>query len=335
MRKRFYAIPILLLVLFTLMITAFIYYGFKNVLADTGQETGIIAPDNEPTYHFAMICQNTDDPFWLSIKKGVELASHEFNVAVEYNGPRSSNVDEELKYLQIAIASKVDGIACHVPDEDQTLGFINKAVGSGIPVVTVQTDAKDSLRVSFIGANMYDFGIRLGKMLESATDGVTNAVILMNGNQNGGSTIQNLIISGIKDAAKQYPKMKIQAVQLTDDEFLGAEDKVKSILEDQPEVDTVLCTSERDTIGIAQLLVDLNKVGYNVIGYGESATVLRYINNGVIYGTVTGNPEKIGYDAIKALVDVKRNGRTSAYYPVELQAITRGNVQEYITPDKK
>ncbi len=335
MGKKSHLVLIILLILFALMITALIYYGFKNVLADTGQDTGTIIPDKQPDYHFAVICQDVDDPFWLSIIKGAKQAAGEFNVAVEFNGPRSFNVEDELKYLNIAIASKVDGIASHVPDETQAGELINKAISRNIPVVTVQTDAKDSNRISFIGANMYDFGVQQGKMLVTATEGVSNSVVLVNSVQNGNTTMQNLMISGIKDAIKQYPRIKIQTVQTEDEEFLGVEDKVKDILENHPDVGTIICTTERDTISVAQLLVDLNKVGCNLIGYGESPAVLRYIVNGVIYGTVTGNPEKMGYDAIKALVDIKKNGRISAYFPVDLHIVTRENVANYMTPEQK
>jgi ribose transport system substrate-binding protein len=57
---------------------------------------------------------------------------------------------------------------------------------------------------------------------------------------------------------------------------------------------------------------------------------LRYIQKGIIWGTVTGNSEKMGNDAVKSLVDIKKNGRTSAYIPGDMQSVTKVNVYEYL-----
>ena len=55
---------------------------------------------------------------------------------------RFTNLDEQMMYLDIAIASKVDGIVTHVLDEEKFTPLINRAVDSGIPVITVEAEAK-------------------------------------------------------------------------------------------------------------------------------------------------------------------------------------------------
>ncbi len=57
---------------------------------------------------------------------------------------------------------------------------------------------------------------------------------------------------------------------------------------------------------------------------------MRYIDNGMIYGAVSADYEQMGYDAVKALVDMKEGGRTSAYFTVDIQSITKANVAEYL-----
>lgn len=332
MKKKHYVVLLSAMILLILAITSFIYYSINTALASVDQNAGIIVPDKEPVYHFAMVCENVDDPFWLSIKKGVEKASKEFNVAVEFNGPGISNMDEQWKYLDMAIASRVDGIVTYVWDEDQAGELINKGVKKNIPVVTIGRDAKASMRTAFVGMNAYSSGVQLGRMALAATGDEGDVAVLIGKNQVGGTMLQNLMISGIKDAFKIHDRIDFSIIEYDDLNFLGIEDTIKDLLTSRPELDTIVCTTASDTIAVAQRLIDLNKVGYNIIGYGDSPELLGYIDSEVVFGTVTANHEQMGYDAIRALMDIKEKGRTSAYFTVETRLITKANVDEYLKP---
>ena len=125
-----------------------------------------------------MIYQDVDDSVWFSIKKGVEKAAKAFNVAVEFNSSSTVNGYEMLKYLDIAVASKVDGIITYVWDEEQISPLIDRAVNQGIPVITIGRDVKESNRTAFIGVNTYDYGIQLGRMIVAATRGQGEVAIV-------------------------------------------------------------------------------------------------------------------------------------------------------------
>jgi len=291
---------------------------------------GIVVPDTNPEYHFAMICENMDDPFWLSIKKGVERACKEYNVAVEFNWPKSTNANEEYKCLDMAIVSNVDGIVTYVWDETEAGALIDKSVEKEIPIVTIGTDAKNSKRAAYVGVNTYSAGTEMGRMLLAATNGSGNAVILVSNDETGGTVVQNLMLSGITDAIKNSPQLKLQTVEYNYANFLSLEDTIQDLLINQPGLDAIICTNEKDTTLVAQRLIDLNKVNYSIVGYGDTPEILRYINNGVVFGTVSANHEQMGYDAIKALVDLKKGGRTSAYFTVDTHLITKTNVAKYL-----
>ncbi|MFZ5989618.1 MAG: substrate-binding domain-containing protein [Bacillota bacterium] len=328
MKKKHYIILFSTMFLLVLFVTSFVFYGIRNALTNVDQNTGIIIPDREPVYHFAMICENVDDPFWLSIKKGVERASKEFNVAVEFNGPNVANIEEQRKYLDIAIASKVDGIVTYVWDEKETGQLIDRGINRGIPVVTVGTDAKTSMRAAFVGVNTYDSGVHLGRMLIAATGDQGEAAILVSNNQIGGRLAQGLLVSGIRDAVSNYPEINIKTIEYNN--LLDLEDVIKNLLANKPNLDTIICTAARDTTVVTERLIDLNRVGYNIIGYGDSPEMLRYIDKGVIFGTVTADLEQMGYDTIRALMDIKEKGRTSAYFKVDTRLITKENISEYL-----
>lgn len=333
MKKKKYIILLSLLILPILIITLVIYYNINSALQSLDNSAGIVVPNTTPEYHFAMICENMDDPFWLSVKKGVEKASQEFNVAVEFNWPNGSNAEEQAECLDMAIVSKVDGIVTYVWDEKETGQLIDKGVEKDIPIVTISTDSKNSKRAAFVGVNTYSAGTEIGRMLLSATGGQGNAVILVSDDETGGIVVQNLMISGITDAVKSCPKLKLQTIQYNYDNFVSLEDTIQNVVIHIPDLDAIICTNETDTTLVAQRLIDLNKVNYNIIGYGDTQEILRYIDNGVVFGTVSASHEQMGYDAIKALVDLKKGGRTSAYFTVDTHLITKYNVEKYLGSD--
>jgi len=334
-RKKNYIVLVSLCILPILIITLVIYFNINNALHSLDNSAGIVVPNSDPEYHFAMICENMEDPFWLSVKKGVEKAAREFNVAVEFNWPNGVNADEEYKCLDMAIVSKVDGIVTYVWDETETGQLIDKAVGKEIPIVTISTDAKNSKRAAFVGVNTYSAGTEMGRMLEAATGGQGNAVILVSNEETGGAVVQNLMLSGITDALKTSPLLKLQTVEYNYSNFLSLEDTIQNVLMNQPGLDAIICTNEKDTTLVAQRLIDLNRVNYSIIGYGDTPEILRYIDNGVVFGTVSANHEQMGYDAIKALVDLKKGGRTSAYFTVDTHLITKTNVAKYLEPGEE
>lgn len=329
-RKKNYIVLVTLAALPILIITLIIYYNINSALNSLDKSEGIVVPNADPQYHFAMICENMDDPFWLSVIKGVERACEEFNVAVEFNKPADSSADEQEKCLDMAIVSNVDGIVTYAWDEAATGGLINKGVDKGIPIVTLKTDAKNSRRAAFVGVNTYSAGTEMGRMLIAATGGHGNAAILVSNDETGGTVVQNLMISGITDELKNTPELKLKIVEYNYANFLSLEDTIKDLLINEPGLTAILCTNEKDTTLVAQRLIDLNKVFYTIIGYGDTPEILRYIDSGVIYGTVSADHEQMGYDAIKALVDLKKSGRTSAYFTVDTHLITKTNVAGYL-----
>lgn len=330
MRKKNYIVLVTLIILPILIVTLIIYFNINSALHSLDNSSGIVVPKTDPKYHFAMICENMDDPFWLSVKKGVEKASEEFNVAVEFNWPSGANPDEPATCLDMAIFSNVDGIVTYTWDEAETGNVINKGVDKGIPIVTISTDAKTSRRAAFVGVNTYSAGTEMGKMLVEATGGQGEAVVLVSNDETGGPVVQNLMIAGITDALKYTPDLKLKTVEYNHANFVSLEDTIKDILINEPGLDAIISTNEKDTTLIAQRLIDLNKVYYSIIGYGDTPEILRYIDNGMIFGTVSADHEQMGYDAIKALMDLKEEGRTDAYFTVDTHLITKSNVANYL-----
>ena len=160
----------------------------------------------KPEYHFFFIGQNSVDPFWKEVQRGVSDAAEELNVVAEFCAPRFNNPEEELRYLDMAITANVDGIITHVSSDTRSIDLINQAYNKGIPVVTVENDSHNSNRSTFVGTNSFVLGKEAARLMIDATGGSATIAIIVSGDYELDSTSHNIKINGFLNAVKGYFK---------------------------------------------------------------------------------------------------------------------------------
>lgn len=311
-----YAIYILL---FLIALCSLILYGLRK---DHIQLSGA-----KPLYHFYFIGQNSGDPFWKEVMRGVEDSAKENNVVVEIYAPRFNDPKEELKYIDIATISKVDGIITHVSNSEDFTEAINKAVNKGISVITFENDDAKSARSAFIGTNSYMVGKEAAKLLVEATGGKANIATIASDDGSQGSIEHNAKMYGFSNTIKDYPGMKIVKNYNSKMGVLSAEEITQRIIESEEEINAIFTLSSADTLGTVQFIVDSNKVGQiAIVGYGNTEEILRYIDKEVIYGTIASDPYKMGYESIKNLIAIKSGERVPEFIDTDIQTITKSNL---------
>lgn len=292
------------------------------------EDTGVFA--SKPKYHFYFIAQNSVDPFWKEVRLGIEDAAKKYKVAVEYNMPRFNNPQEELKYLDIAVISNVDGIITHVSPGSGFRNTINEAYKRSIPVVTIENDDNGSNRNTFVGTNSFMLGKQAAELMIKATGGKANIAVIGSNDSEPDTASQNLKMTGFLSTIKGYPEMKLVKFYNSKMGVLSAEDITQTIISGQEDINAIYTTNSVDTLGSAQIIVDRNKVGViSLVGYGDTESILRYIEKGVIYGTVMSDPYKMGYESLTALIDIKEKQNASTFIDTGVKVITRDNLSEY------
>lgn len=285
---------------------------------------------SKPKYHFYLIAQNSVDPFWKELKLGLEAAAKEQKVVVEFNAPRFNNPQEELRYLDIAVTSQVDGIITHVSSGGEYTDLINKAIENGIPVVTLENDDKASDRNTFVGTNSFELGKAAAELMIMATAGRANIAVIVSNDLEPDLTSQNLKMNGFLSTLKDFPEMKVVRTYTSKMGILSAEEITQQIIAGADNINAIFTTSSVDTIGSAQLVVDRNRVGsIAIVGYGDTEEILRYISKDIIYGTVMSDPYKMGYECINALIDIKEKNNVSTFIDTGVKVITKDNVEAY------
>lgn len=280
-----------------------------------------------PKYHFFVILQNEEDPYWQEVARGVREAAKKYHIAVELNSPKFNNPEEELSFFDIAVTSRVDGIITHVPFGADMTPAIQRAYERKIPVVTIENDAPGSMRKAFVGTNSFILGKEAGALMEKALIGGGKIAIIVNDGYETDEAMKNLKITGFLTAIKGNPKIEVVKIATSKMGLISAEDLMQSFFRQEPEINAIYATNSIDTLGAAQAIVDFNKVGQvTLIGYGDAEEILRYIGKGIIYGTVKSDPYRMGYESVKALLDIREKETASTFIDTGVQVITAENL---------
>jgi ribose transport system substrate-binding protein len=298
-----------------------IFYGYKvfnhNLPADKRTVENY-------RYHFVLVTEELDNEYWRLVEKGAKEAAEKYGVMLEYAGPKQANIDDHLKTIEMSAASKVDGIFTQGLSDEQFTPLINKVIGKGIPVITVDTDAQTSKRIAYIGTDNYYSGYLAGRALVADTFGKTNVAIIT-GNFYANHQIQR--VKGFQDAVKNEKRIRIITVQESGISRVKAAEKAYQILQDHPEVNAFFGTSALDGIGIAQVVKKSQKQDkVYIIGFDTLPETISYIRQGIIKATVVQQPYEMGYGAVKMMVSLMEGKKVTPIVHTKTEIMRIGDL---------
>ena len=298
------------------------------------------------THHIALVTESHADPFWKSVWLAAKEEGAKSDSIVEWVGSSLTEQYSLTDLMEMAIAAKVDGIIIQPDGSDEIKQLITRAIESGIPVITVMSDASGTGRQGFVGYNSYDLGQRYGAQVRAAMAESINeyhAVILF-GNDVSENT-QNIVYSSIKENLEGR-NVTLDVVTVDNSNVFSAEEAIRELVVTTPSAtvdantppqlgktygpDILICLNAANTISAYQAVVDHNKVGQiQILGYYDSDEILTAIGKHVIQATVAVDANLVGASCVTALMEYLDFGRTSDFTPVALQLVTAANLENY------
>ena len=171
-----------------------------------GGNTGSAPADAPRKYRFAVIPKALDIPVFDYARKGAERAAKELgNVEVIWRGPETGDQLKQKEILEAFITQRVDGIAISCLNGDFLTEAINRAVDSGIPVVTWDADAPNSKRLAFYGVDDKAGGRIMGEEAVKLLGGKGTVALMTS----IGATNLQRRLDGVTEVLAKYPDIKI------------------------------------------------------------------------------------------------------------------------------
>jgi ribose transport system substrate-binding protein len=269
--------------------------------------TGCAGSPHSPTEKYILVTTNTKIPYWQTALAGLNAAAAEMKVKSEMVGPDGYDTKAEHDEFQRAVAEKPSGILISAADATIMTPDINSALGQGIPVITIDSDAPDSKRLFFVGTDNYNAGVLGGHLASKLLDGKGNVVIFTLPSQ------PNLKdrLHGYQDVFAEHPGIKVsQVVDMKGDPTVVF-DTAKQMITGKQKVDAFICLEAMSCPEVGEVINRANMGGkFIVIAMDTDQRTMDWIQKGVVSATIAQKPYTMAYYGTKLVDDLHHHPPT-------------------------
>lgn len=279
----------------------------------------------QQTLKFVFITCAVDQPFFGTVKKGMEDAARMLDVECNFVGTPGVDVPAQVALVRQAIADKVDGIALNIIDPVAFDEVVAQAVSQGIPVVAFNIDdsSTPNERLATVSQQVYEAGKALAE--RAARDIPAGAQVLLTKHDEGISALDERQ-RGIQDVLKAKA-IRWTSVITGNDSTKGAQ-VVAEALRKYSEIRVVLGSGQSDTEAAGRAIAaEFADQGYWAAGFDLSPMTLDLIEQGHIRFTLDQQPYVQGFYPVVQLALQRRYGLTPSNIDAGATMIDRSNVQ--------
>jgi len=247
------------------------------------------------TEKYWLVATNIKIPYWQSANTGLLHAAQLMGVKAEIVGPDSFDPKAEHEAFQRVLAEKIKpaGIMISAADPAVLQPDIDAAIGQGIPVVTIDSDAPASKRLSFIGTDNYKAGLMGAQLAVKQLQGKGTVVIFTMPEQ---ANLKDRL-RGYHDGLEGHPGIKIADTVDVKGDARIAFDHTQDLVDKKgiDKIDGFICLEAIACPEVADVL-DRNKIsGKVVIAMDADQRTLDWIKKDRIAGTIAQKPFTMGY----------------------------------------
>lgn len=256
---------------------------------------------HNPNEKYYLVAANTKLAYWQTASQGLTHAASQLGVQSEMVGPENYDVQAEAQAFRDALAKKPAGILVSPADPSVLGPEIDKAIAQGVPVITMDSDAPGSKRVSFIGTNNYAAGEIGARIAVKAIGGKGNVVVFTMPEQH------NLAerLHGYKDVFAEYPQIHIaQIVDMKGDPSIAFDNAMQIVQAGKLKPDAWICLEATACKEVADVLNRNNVKGAAIVAMDTDQDTLDWLRKGAIAATIAQKPYTMAFYGVKMLDDL-------------------------------
>jgi simple sugar transport system substrate-binding protein len=275
-------------------------------------------------YKFVVITHATAVPFFVPVRKGAEDAGKLVGAEVVYTGPAGFDIQKQVEFMKSAIAQKVDGIACTLPDPEAFTDVVKEALDKGIPVIAINADAPRSGRLAYIGQGNYEAGRSMGAEIVKLLPGGGDVLLAIH---TAGAENLEARIKGVKDVLDAKGGFKHRVVA-TGTDLVKAEALIGAALQANPSIKGMFGVEDITGIAIGHI-IERQKLRGKVFGGGFDLVgeILDAIERGDMQFTIDQQPYLQGFQGVMELYLNRAFAISPADINTGIAPVTRASVK--------
>lgn len=279
---------------------------------------------------FAFVPKLLDNPVFQVAWQGAQAAAKDLGggtLEVERYAPVKSDAVEQAQIIESLVERKVDGIALSVNDADALKKSIDDAMAAGIPVVTFDSDAPKSKRISFYGTNNPGSGKTMGEYLVKNMGKKGNIALLMG--TPGAPNLEERK-NGLLEFLKDYPDIKVVATEYCYDDVNQAVSKMEARMEATPQLNGWVLIGGWGIFTPPPGPFSSKKPGQlTVIAFDALPEELDYVRQGYAQALIGQKLWGWGYESVRMLKEIKDGKSLPPVLDSGVDIVTKENVEEY------
>ena len=264
-------------------------------------QTGPASAQDQCT--IALIPGLTTDAFYITMRKGAEMAAKAVGCELLFQGAPEFNPTLQVPVLQAVIARQPDAILIAPTDKQQLIAPLQQAVDAGIPVITVDTFIDDGkyqngtgpgdFPLSYIATDNVLGGFLAGLALARQI-GEKGKVYVSNVNPGISTTDQRE--EGFKAAMANFPGVTVLETQFNGNDANKAASQAQAVFARDGDLAGVFGANLFSALGAADGVKALGKSGaIRVVAFDAPTRIVDDLKSGLIDLAVAQHPAEIGY----------------------------------------
>ena len=292
--------------------------------------SGCAKKQEEKKLELAFVPKLLDNPVFQVAWQGAQAGATELGkgkVDIQRFAPVKSDAVEQAQIVESLIERKVDGIAISVNDADALKETIDEAMGAGIPVVTFDSDAPKSKRISYYGTNNPASGRMMGEYLVKYMGKKGKIAILMG--TPGAPNLEERK-NGLLEYLKDYPDIEVVATEFCYDDVNKGITVMEAIMQAHPDLNGWVLAGSWPIFSPAPGPFSAKKPGQlTVVAFDALPEELEYVRQGYVQVLLGQKLWGWGYESVRSLLAIKDGKTPQTIIDSGLDVVTKENVEEY------
>ncbi|MEW1718154.1 substrate-binding domain-containing protein [Streptomyces sp. NPDC093109] len=265
--------------------------------------------------------------FATPIGAGMKQAGKELGAETALIGPTGGDAAKQVSEIQTLIQQKaVDGLAVSSASSDALKPVIAQAHKAGIPLISFNTDNPGSEQMGFVGQDLKASGQDQATRLVKELGGKKGKVVVFSVDTGAGWSHDRF--GGFKKGLAGSGLEIVGPVNVGN-EPSAAYNTVESTMSGQSGVVAIAGLDCCSTTAAAKWVSRSGgKDAPMTVGFDLLPQTAEYLRDGVIDFTISQNPSKQGFEAVKVLHDFLTKGTEITGVNTGAQFVTRANLDE-------
>lgn len=313
--------------------------SFRHMLAATAlavtalgsAQTSALAESKfacEPGDTYIMNVMVSAHPYWVPVYEGFRQAAEAMGCEVVFSGTPEYDITKQIASFEQDLAKKPKGILLHPMQSDPFIDPINRAIESGVAIVTFAADSPNSKRVSYVTSDNLAEAKYAAEEIAGLLGGKGEYAVL----ENPGQSNHDLRVTAfIAYMDQHYPELKLVGRQASNQDSNKAYQATLAMIQANPNLGAIWIPEAGSAEGAVAAKLE-TKSNVIIMHADITPTTLEHIRAGNIHKALNPNQGIQGYVGFVAtfmashpeLIDPFNDYKRSGFNPMGIPFIDNG-----------